>query len=200
MNVLGRASGVWCVVLALAGAGAPSAWGAIRQPLRIRHHVTHDESAADTPFNARMWLEKRAALGDEALRLRRAYSNCVAAVKAPARNVTVPVENYADGSVKAHVTAEKAQFFMSEGLIWGEGVIVSQFTPKGEVAARVCAENCLVDRATKSGWAEGRAKIFYGGTSVEGEGVYFSLDEEYVAITAGTRIVSTDLKLGGLKL
>lgn len=151
-------------------------------------------------FSGRAWLEKRAALWDEAMRLREAYENCVASLKAPAENVTVPIENYPDGTVKASISAKRAQFFLDTGFVWGEGVVVSQFSQTGEVQAKVTAQNCVVDRKSKSGWAEGQATITYGGTVVEGAGVYFSLEEEYVMITEGTKIISTDLKLGGLKL
>ena len=159
-----------------------------------------ERPAESRKFSARSWLEKRAALHDEAMRLRGAFEECAAAVKAPAENVIVPIENYPDGSVKASVSARRAQFFLETGYVWGEGVEVCQFSESGEIVAKVAAQNCVVDRKAKSGWAQGLAEITYGGTRVKGAGVYFSLEEEYVMITDGTEIVSTDLKLGGLKL
>ncbi len=151
-------------------------------------------------FDARAWLEKRAALEDEAQRLRAEYKKCFAALTIPAENVIVPVENYPDGRVKSSIAAEKAQFFLDTGFVWGEGVTASQFGEDGSVQVSVTAANCIIDRKNKCGWADGRAKITYGGTTIEGAQVYFSLEEEYIMVNEGTKIVSTDLKLGGLKL
>lgn len=182
-----------CMLLAaaIAAAGVPVHGAKVREA-----------AAAPQPaqFSGRAWLEKRAALWEEAMRLKEAYEGCAASLKSPAENVTVPIENYPDGTVKASISAKRAQFFLDSGFVWGEGVTVSQFSQDGEEQAKVTAQNCVVDRKSKSGWAQGQATITYGGTVVEGAGVYFSLEEEYVMITAGTKIISTDLKLGGLKL
>lgn len=151
-------------------------------------------------FDSDAWLERRASCMADAMRLREIYGKCVKALRSPAENVTVPVENYDDGSVKTSVHAEKAQFFVDDGLVWGEGVVVSHFSEVGAEVARLTAQNCVVDRRAKCGWAEGRARVTYGGTSVEGEGVYFSVNEEYVIIADNTRIETVDLKIGGLKL
>ena len=174
-----------------------AAGGGRAHPLRARAARSAEQ---ERRFDSRMWFEKREALTGEAKRLEAAYAKCVAALKSPAQNLTVPVENYADGSVKASVFAERAQFFIDEGLVWGEGVVISQYTPEGEVSAQIRADSCVVDRVSRSGWAEGRAEVVYGGTTVVGEGVYFSLLEEYVMILSGTKVTSTDLKMGGLKL
>lgn len=151
-------------------------------------------------FSAQQWFERRQERMDEAKRLRVIYGKCVAALRTPAEDVTVPVENYEDGSVKTSVYAKKAQFFVDDALIWCEGVVVSHFSEEGDEIIRLTAQNCVVDRKSKCGWAEGRAKLTYGGTTVEGDGVYFSIEEEYVIIAENSTIATTDLKLGGLKL
>ncbi len=151
-------------------------------------------------FDSADWLGKREMLDREAERLRGVYSNCVASLKIPAENITVPIENHPDGSVKSKVFAEKAQFFIDDGLVWGEGVKVSQFDESGREVGSVSASSCVVDKQTKSGWAEGAAKVVYGNTVVEGDGVYFSFAEEYIKITSKTCITSKELKFGGFKL
>lgn len=151
-------------------------------------------------FSVEKWFERRRECMDEAQRLRGIYAKCVESLRTPAEDVTVPVENYEDGSVKTSVYAEKAQFFVEDALVWGEGVVVSHFSETGEEVIRLTAQNCVVDRKSKCGWAEGHAKLTYGGTTVEGDGIYFSIEEEYVIIAENSAIATTDLKLGGLKL
>ena len=158
-------------------------------------------AAATAPaFDSEGWLEKRAFLDREAERLAEAFAKCAARADQPAEGIVIPIENYPSGAVKTNVSAGKAQYFLEEGLVWGERVKVTQYGEDGKAAASVEAERCVIDRATKSGWAEGHAKVTAGGTTVEGDGVYFSAAEEYVRITSKTEIVSRELKFGGFKL
>ncbi len=152
-------------------------------------------------FDLDAWLTKRAMFDREAERLQTAYSNCVANLQSPAENVTVPIEHFPDGSVKASVTARKAQFFIDQGLVWCEGVCVREWETDGKTErGRVDAEHCVIDRETRSGWAEGAACATYGKTTVEGIGVYFSFEEEFIKIMSKVQITSRDLKFEGVKL
>lgn len=162
-----------------------------------RHSKPREASAR---FSVEEWFKRRNERMDEAGRLRDIYAKCVDALRSPAEDVVVPVENYDNGSVKTSIFAHKAQFFVDDALVWGEGVEMTHFSEKGEQIVRLTAESCVVDRKSKCGWAQGHAKLTYGGTTVEGDGVYFSIEEEYVIIAEKSQIASTDLKLGGLKL
>ena len=150
--------------------------------------------AAAFAFKSDDWLAKREVLSREAERLQAAYTSCVARIDEPATDVTIPIERHPDGSVKASVTAKKAQVFLEVGMIWGTEVVVTQFSTNGVVEARVEADNCVIDRTTKSGWVEGHAKAFYLGNEVEGDGIYFSFEEEFVTIYANTKIRVKDQK------
>lgn len=145
-------------------------------------------------FKSDDWLAKREVLSREAERLQVAYTSCVARVSEPATDVTIPIERHPDGSVKASITAKKAQVFLDVGMVWGTEVVVTQFSANGVVEARVEADCCVVDRTTKSGWVEGHAKAFYLGNEVEGDGIYFSFEEEFVTIYANTKIRVKDQK------
>ncbi len=152
-------------------------------------------------FDLEAWLLKREMFAHEAERLQIAYTNCVANLQSPAQNVTVPIEHFPDGSVKASVTARQAQFFMDKGLVWCEGLCVREFLVDGKTErGRVEAENCVIDRETRSGWAKGKVRAIYDKTTVEGDSVYFSFEEEFVKILVNSRITSTDLKFEGVKL
>lgn len=149
-------------------------------------------------FNSADWLEKREMLTREAERLRAAYSNCVAQVQTPAEDIVIPVETFPDGSVKTVVQAKKAQFFAKEGLVWAANVVIRKYDGEGGVSAQIDATNCVIDRYTKSGWANGAARVRHGKTEFCGEGVYFSSPEAYVMVLRRSDIVSKDLKFGGV--
>ena len=148
-------------------------------------------------FNSEEWLGKRELFAREAERLRAAYTNCVANLQVPAEDVTVPVETFDDGSVKVMIFAKKAQYFLDKGLVWAEDVTVRRFKPDGTLEAKIEAKNCVVDRFSKSGWAEGLATVTHGKTVFKGEGVYFSSSEGYVKVVERTDVESKDLKFGG---
>ena len=147
-------------------------------------------------FDSAEWLGKRQLLLREAERLHAAYSNCLSRVQSPAEDVTVPVETFADGSVKTVVVAKRAYFLVHEGLVWAEGVVIRKFRADGSQEALVEAESCVVDRATKSGWAEGRARVVHGGTVFSGKDVYFSSPESFVHVCRETEMESSDMASG----
>ena len=157
-------------------------------------------SRAAFGFDSEGWLEKRAILDREAERLQALYGRCVKALQTPAENLAVPIETYPDGKVKANLTAARAQYFIDEGVVWGEDVVVREYGPDGTPRAEVTAKNCVVDRSTKSGYVAGHAKVTYGKTTIEGDGIYFSFAEEFVKILSNAVIESTDLKVEGVRL
>ena len=150
-------------------------------------------------FDSAEWHGKRELFAREAERLMAAYSNCAARVSEPAEQVTIPVETFPDGSVKTLVSAKKARYFLKEGLVWAEGVEVRQNAADGSAAGRIEAASCVVDRNSRSGWAEGAAKVTYGKSVLTGSGVFFSAPESYVKVFAGAAIESDDLKFGQAK-
>lgn len=138
-------------------------------------------------FDSAAWLGRRAALDSEASRLRAAYAKCAAEATEPAEGLTIPFESHPDGSVKASVAAARAQLFLADGLVWGEGVKVRQFRADGSEEARIDAENCVVDRKSRSGWVDAHASARYRDEAeLEGDGVFFSSGDEYVSVTSNT--------------
>lgn len=150
-------------------------------------------------FDSDEWLGKRELLTREAERLMAAYTNCVANLEVPAEDVTVPIEVFDDGSVKTVVFAKRAQYFLQSGLVWAEGVVIKKFKSEGTIDSVIEAEHCVIDRASKSGWAEGAAKVSHGKTVFTGKGVYFSSPESYVKVFENSHIDSRDLKFGGAR-
>ena len=154
---------------------------------------------ASAAFDSTEWLAKREMLTLEAERLQAAYSNCLARVSEAAEDVVVPLETFPNGSVKSSVFAKKAVFFLDTGLVWASGVCVKKQDEDGRVLSQIDARSCVIDRTTKSGWAEGPARLRHGTTEFVGEGVYFSSPEGFVSVMRKSRIVSRDLKFGGLQ-
>ncbi len=144
-------------------------------------------SLAACAFKSEKWLAER---GDDSdmLRLRAAYSDCVAKIDSPAENVAIPLEYHSDGTVKSRLTAKRAQLFLDTDFIWGEGILVAQYREDGSAVGTIEAENCVVDRKTRTGWVEGVAKMTYGDSMVKGRGVYFSLEREFIKIFSQSEI------------
>ena len=152
-------------------------------------------------LNSERWLAERADDSD-LMRLRAAYRECVAKLESPAENVAFPLESFPDGSVKSRLTAARAQMFADSDFIWGEKIRVEQYREMGgtNVWASLDAENCVVDRKTKSGWVEGSATMTYGDSSVKGRGIYFSLPREYIKILSQCEIRTRGAKLDPRRL
>ncbi len=151
---------------------------------------------AGLSFNSEQWLAERADDSDMR-RLRDAYRDCLAKIETPAENVVFPLESFPDGSIKSRLTAARAQMFTDSGFIWGEDIHVEQYREVGStnVWASLKAENCIVDRKTKSGWVEGNATMVYGDSSVKGRGIYFSLPREFIKILSKCEIRTKGAKL-----
>ena len=163
-----------------------------RQTAFVKHLATTIfalVTAATLAFDSERWLAERADDSDM-MRLRAAFRDCVAKLESPAENVSFPLETFPDGSVKSRLTAARAQMFTDSNYIWGENIRVEQYREMGgtNLWASLDAENCIVDRKTKSGWVEGSAKMTYGDSSVRGRGIYFSLPREYIKILSQCEI------------
>lgn len=138
-------------------------------------------------FDSAEWLGQRKLLGYEAARLSKAYAKCYRSVSEAAESIEIPVEAYPDGSVKLGLAAKRAQIFINTGMVWGEGVTIRQMKRGGELEAKIDADNCVVDRETRSGWVDGHAHAEFGrDVSLDGDKVYFSAYEEYLAIYTNT--------------
>jgi hypothetical protein len=151
-------------------------------------------------FDLDAWNAQRDLHMREVARLRTAYSNCLQRIEHPAEEVTVPVETYTNGAVRLVVQARRAQFFLDSGLVWAENVVVRKFGPDGELETRIDARSCVVDRFTKSGWAEGAARVMHGKTALGGRNVYFSSPESYVRVFDGAVLKTEGARREEVKL
>jgi len=145
-------------------------------------------SAAVLAFSSERWLAERSDDSDM-LRLRAAFAECAGKVVAPAENVSMVIDAYPDGKVKSRITAARANIFPDSGYVWAEKIRLEQFDATGtNMTASLDAENCLLDRTTKTGWVDGNADMTYGDFFVKGRGIYFSLKREFVKIFSQSEI------------
>lgn len=149
-------------------------------------------------FNSSQWAEKRKAQSKEAERLRSAYSEYAGKVGKAAQNVIVKLDMYEDGSIKTIIHAQRAQYFNDTTFVYAEDVKIEKFNNDHTVDACIVAKNCLIDRETKNGWAEGDAVLTRGKTTYKGKDVYFSSPDGYVKVFNDSDLISEDLKMGGV--
>ena len=154
---------------------------------------------AHAKFDSEAWNAK-CADEREINRLKAEYEKCLAATNSAADNIELPIEQYESGKIKSTLKAAKAQMFLSSGIVWGEGITVEQYDENGQVTASLTADNCIVDRKSKSGWVEGNAHMDWDGTSIKGRGIYFSFDREFIKIFSQTEIRTKALKLSAGKV
>lgn len=144
-------------------------------------------------FDSAEWLGRKEILVREAERLEKVYASTLPRLESPAENVSVPVETYPDGSVKTLVTAAKAQLFHDEGIVWAKDVTARDYAADRSVVSSIFADNCVVDRETKSGWVEGKSKALHGRTEISGSKVYISFAENFVMIFSDATLKSDDV-------
>ena len=149
-------------------------------------------TAAAAAFDPDSWLERREVLAREAERLEKLYLSCAAKADDPAEKVSLPVDGHPDGAVKTLITADRAQFFQSQDAVWAAGVTAHEYDAAGKEVSRLEAESLIVDRGTKSGWVDGKARAIHGQTLVKGARVYVSFAEDYVMITSNALVRSRD--------
>lgn len=149
-------------------------------------------TAAAAAFDPDSWLERRELLTREAERLEKLYAKCASKAGDPAEKVSLPVDGHPNGAVKTLITADKAQFFQSDNAIWADGVAAHEYDAARKELSRLEAESLVVDRETKSGWIEGKARAIHGQTLVKGSRVYVSFAEDYVMITSNALVRSRD--------
>lgn len=152
-------------------------------------------ACAAAAFSSERWLAERADDSDM-LRLRTAFAECAKKAVAPAENVSMVLETYPDGKVKSRITAARANIFPDSGYVWAEKIRLEQFDAGGtNMTASLDAENCLVDRTTKTGWVDGNANMTYGDSTVKGRGIYFSLTREFIKIFSQSEIRTKGAKI-----
>jgi hypothetical protein len=127
------------------------------------------------------------------------WASSKAAMTSPVENLTLPLDYFASGRIKAVLRAVKAQM-MPEGVIFAEEVSVDLLTEDGSLDGRLTAEGCLFDRKEKHGYCEGSVNVVKGTDRIKGRGMYFSTEEQFIKILSECEIRTSRIpsKLGRL--
>ena len=71
---------------------------------------------------------------------------------------------------------------------------MEEYDRQGKVTGWLEADNCVIDRGTRTGWVKGAATLNYQDTVVKGRGIYFSFDREFIKIFSQSEIRAKGLK------
>lgn len=99
----------------------------------------------------------------------------------PVENLTLPVEHYDNGRIRAVLYANKA-FMGNAGMIWSWNVTVDMFDPAGAPDGRVEAESCLYDRNARRGYCPATVKLVRTNATIDGIGMYWTMDTKRMQI------------------
>lgn len=91
----------------------------------------------------------------------------------PVENLTLPVEHYDNGRIRAVLHAGRAAVGNS-GLIWSWQVAVDFFDPAGGPDGRIEAESCLYDRNARRGYCPASVMLVRTNATITGIGMYWT--------------------------
>lgn len=147
-------------------------------------------------FDSAAWLMKREVFAREAERMSAFSSTIKPDVSGPAENLVIPFEHYPNGTVKMSLVAGRAQLMPDSPAIWGGAVKAIEYTEDGKELSRIDAEELLVDRDSRCGWAAGKVRAaFRGQATLEGRGIFLDFDERYLQITRDAKITAAGNEL-----
>ena len=99
----------------------------------------------------------------------------------PVENLTLPIEHYDNGRVRAVLRAGRAMLGKSD-LIWSWQVVVDLYDTDGRPDGTVEAANCLYDRAGRRGYCPGDVRLVRTNATISGVGLYWSMADEHMRI------------------
>ena len=115
----------------------------------------------------------------------------------PVENLTLPIEHYDNGRIRAILHASKAAVG-NAGLIWSWQVAVDLFDPAGAPDGRVEAESCLYDRTARRGYCPTAVTLIRTNATVNGTGMYWTLSPQRMRILSNAVVrLQQGLKISG---
>ena len=99
----------------------------------------------------------------------------------PVENLTLPIEHYDDGRIRALLRAGKAAVG-NAGLIWSWQVKVDLFDPAGAPDGRIEAQSCLYDRNARRGYCPESVTLVRSNVTITGTGMYWTMAPQRMQI------------------
>ena len=117
-----------------------------------------------------------------------AFDAGAAAAGSPVDNLTLPLDHYDSGRVRAVLRAERATV-AADGFVRAEGVRIDLYDEKGGNDGQLTAERCLFNREEKRGYCRGGVALVRREVELSGQGLYWSVPRQRVVILSQARVV-----------
>ena len=117
-----------------------------------------------------------------------AYDAGVAASGSPVENLTLPIEHFDSGRVRAVLHAQQATI-ADEDYVRAGQVRITLFNEFGKQEGWVTAEHCLFNRNEKRGYCRGKVTLELQEVVVSGKDLYWSLVQQRVVVISDARVV-----------
>ena len=115
----------------------------------------------------------------------------------PVENLTLPIEHYDNGRIRAILHAGKAAVG-NAGLIWSWQVAVDMFDPAGAPDGRIEAESCLYDRNARRGYCPTAVVLSRTNVVITGTGMYWIMSTQRMQILSNPVVrLQQNLKFPG---
>ena len=122
----------------------------------------------------------------------------------PMEDLSFPIDHFEDGSVRAQFNADWALVPDDEDdFVRAKGIRIDLYDEEGNVIGCYVAENCIFDRATRTGYCEGPVRIEYKAPGrnikLEGMGMQWNLATRNAKILSEPILVMSQImgELGG---
>ncbi len=114
----------------------------------------------------------------------------------PVENMTLPLDHHPNLRVRALLKAGKA-LVPNEGFVRASDVVIELYDELGKLEGLFVADHCIVDRATSSGYCEGKVRIERMGVRITGVDMLWLMEERNVRILSQAE-VRTDRFIEGM--
>ena len=108
----------------------------------------------------------------------------------PLENVSFPLVSYPDGSVRVQFKAKHALLPQDEkAYVRAKGVHMELFEPGGLMSGIFRSENCIFDRATRTGYCEGWVRVQYRNVKITGTNMVWDMETRNVKVLSGAHVL-----------
>lgn len=139
--------------------------------------AAQDEAAASPERALPEWADLAAA-----------YDAGVAASGSPIENLTLPLEHFDSGRVRAVLKAEQATV-ADEDYVRAGKVRITLFNERGQQEGWLMAEQCLFNRNEKRVYCRGAVTLELQEVVVSGKDLYWSLVQQRVMVISDAQVV-----------
>lgn len=101
----------------------------------------------------------------------------------PVENMTMPIASHPNGRVRALLKAGRALLpATDDNYVRGSNVVIESFAPDGRLDGIFITDNCFYDRATSSGYCDGKVRIEHRGVRIRGVNMVWNLQNRTAKI------------------